>query len=354
MYAAPLNLDRFFRKVFCDKHIAKSFLEDFLGTTIEEIELIPIRHKITDGAALVEFDFRCKINGQYIIIDMQQWYKPDVVKRFYVYQALNSCLQLETLPKKETVSKRGKKYEVKDYSGILPTITLIWMADDTLKFETDMVSFALSPAQAMDFIKNEALWSSKDFEKISTERQKILTLLNNKSKELNFLPQNRLIFAFQKNIIKNPAFSKYKVWFEFAETTKNRDNKEEDFVKFKKYKPLMAVLERIKTEDFQGEDKTILEEWESDFIRLAEYWSDLEDMKRDFEVQKQEVEVQKQYLNKQIKEVKHEALVEGMDLTKEKTVLLSHQQGLDNALIATITQLTIEKVKDIIQKNKGA
>ncbi len=356
MYAAPLNLDRFFRKVFSDKHIAKPFLEDFLGITIEEIELIPTKHKITDAAAYVEFDFRCKINGQYVIIDMQQWYKPDVVKRFYVYQALSSCLQLETLPKKESISKFGKKYEVKDYNGILPTITLIWLADDTLKFDTDMISFALSPEQIMDFIKNEDLWSSKDFEKISAERQKMLYLLSNKSKDLDFLSQNRLIFAFQKNIIKNATNSKYKIWFEFAEMSKNRDNKKEDFLKFKKHKPLMAVLERIKTEEFQGEDQTILEAWESDFIRLAEYWSDLEDMKHEVEAQKHEVEAQKQYINEQVeqlkKEVKHEALVEGMDLTKEKTVLLAHQQGLGNDLIATITQLSLERVKDIIAKSK--
>ena len=52
------------------------------------------------------------------------------------------------------------------------------------------------------------------------------------------------------------------------------------------------------------------------------------------------------------KEVKYEALVEGMDLTKEKTVLLAHQQGLADALIATITQLSLERVKDIIARSK--
>ena len=61
MYAAPLNLDLFFKKVFSDPIIAKAFLEAFFGIEIEEIELIRSKHKLTDSATLVEFDFRCKI-----------------------------------------------------------------------------------------------------------------------------------------------------------------------------------------------------------------------------------------------------------------------------------------------------
>ena len=87
MYLAPLNYDRFFKKVFSDLNIAKRFLEDFLDVTIQSIEALKENHKITDDASVVEFDFRCKIEGQYIIIDMQQWYKPDVVQRFYLYHA---------------------------------------------------------------------------------------------------------------------------------------------------------------------------------------------------------------------------------------------------------------------------
>ena len=72
MYLAPLNYDRFFKKVFSDLIIAKAFLEAFLGIKIESIERIKEKYKITDDAAFVEFDFRCKINGHYILIDMQQ------------------------------------------------------------------------------------------------------------------------------------------------------------------------------------------------------------------------------------------------------------------------------------------
>ena len=50
MYLAPLNYDRYFKKVFKDTEITKQFLEDFFDITIETIELLTHRHKITDDA----------------------------------------------------------------------------------------------------------------------------------------------------------------------------------------------------------------------------------------------------------------------------------------------------------------
>ena len=46
MYLAPLNYDRYFRKVFSEISIAKKFLEDFLDVTIETIEPLNKEHKI--------------------------------------------------------------------------------------------------------------------------------------------------------------------------------------------------------------------------------------------------------------------------------------------------------------------
>ncbi len=74
MYLAPLNYDRFFKKVFSDPEISRKFLEDFLDIEIDSLEIMGERHKVTDDAAFVEFDFRCRIRDAYIIIDMQQWY----------------------------------------------------------------------------------------------------------------------------------------------------------------------------------------------------------------------------------------------------------------------------------------
>ena len=58
MFLAPLNYDRYFKKVFSDIEIAKKFLEDFLDVSIETIAPLSKDYKITDTASGVEFDFR--------------------------------------------------------------------------------------------------------------------------------------------------------------------------------------------------------------------------------------------------------------------------------------------------------
>ena len=147
MYLAPLNYDRFFKKVFSDTKIAKQFLEDFFEFEIEEIEQLPLDHKLTNEANVLSFDYRCKVKGKYIVVDMQQWYKHDVVKRFYLYHGANTVLQLEQLPYKKVEKER----KIKDYSGVLPVITLIWMVDDGLKFKKDTVGFTMLPTELFDF-----------------------------------------------------------------------------------------------------------------------------------------------------------------------------------------------------------
>jgi len=72
MYMAPLNYDRFFKKVFSDDRIAQCFLEDFLDVEITSLERLPSDQRVTDAAALVEFDFRCQIDAEYVIVNMQQ------------------------------------------------------------------------------------------------------------------------------------------------------------------------------------------------------------------------------------------------------------------------------------------
>ncbi len=62
MYLAPLNYDRYFKKIFSDERIVKRFLEDFLEVPITFIEQLPEKHQVTDDAAIVEFDYRYQIN----------------------------------------------------------------------------------------------------------------------------------------------------------------------------------------------------------------------------------------------------------------------------------------------------
>ncbi len=47
MYLAPLNYDRFFKKVFSDPEISGKFLEDFHDTEIESIEILKEKHAVT-------------------------------------------------------------------------------------------------------------------------------------------------------------------------------------------------------------------------------------------------------------------------------------------------------------------
>jgi hypothetical protein len=328
MYLAPLNYDRFFKKVFSDLRIAQKFLEDFLGVTIEEISLLETKHKVTDDAAAVEFDFRCKINGQYVIIDMQQWYKSDIVKRFYLYHSLSSVLQLEKIPIKSITINKTKKYDTKNYDALEPVITLIWMADDTLNFTEDYIAYSLYPEQVAAFLKNDTMWNTPDLENIKKNRENVVSLLNNDDKNLDFLPQNRLIYIFQKNICKNKKYSTYFDWFELAEKTRNKNNKKEDFVQYEKNEIFMALMERIRKDALEPTEFQEIDDYEK-FLKQSKIHEDI--IRRD---------------------AVKEGIKEGFERSKEEVVILSFQQNIPLELIATITNLTIEKVKKIIEKHK--
>ncbi|MBI4648129.1 MAG: hypothetical protein HY738_16465 [Bacteroidia bacterium] len=261
MYLAPLNYDRYFRKVFSDKRIAKRFLEDFFDVQIQEIELLQTYHKITDNATAIEFDFRCKIAGSFVIIDMQQWYKTDIVKRFYMYHSMNTVLQLEKIPDKTIDLDKQRKRDIKDYDKLIPVITLIWMVDDTFGFTDDFVSYTMAPEVIIDFIRNKNLWRSENILEILSEREKYLKMLDNKTRKLNYLQQNRLIYAFQKNIVKNEKYSKYLSWFQLAEKTLNKLNKKGWFDKYLKDEIFAEIVRRISKENLKEEDYTYIKDY---------------------------------------------------------------------------------------------
>jgi len=219
MYLAPLNYDRFFKKVFSDLKIAKRFLEDFLDITILELEFLPDKQNITNDAQTVEFDFRCKTAEGYFIIEMQQWYKTDVIHRFYVYHALNSALQLETMPKKVIPLADGTTRSVRDYSELLPIITIIWMVHDTFNFTDDYVGYILTPEYITNFIKEAKEWKSKSSLELAKKIETMYQMVNKTEKNLDFLQKNRMIYVFQKNVVANQKYEKYFPWFALAEKT---------------------------------------------------------------------------------------------------------------------------------------
>ena len=254
MYLAPLNYDRYFKKVFSDKRIAQRFLEDFFDIKIDEFEELPTRSKITDDATAVEFDYRCRIGGNFVIIDMQQWFKSDIVKRFYMYHSMNTVLQLEKMPDKSLDLDDNTKKDMKDYDRLVPVITLIWLADDTLNFTDDFVSFTMTSETVHDFLRNKNLWREENILELLAERAKCLGIIDNRTRKLDFLQKNKLIYAFQPNIIRNKKFSKYLPWFELADKTRNKLNEKGWFDEYLKDQIFVEIIKRINTESFVQSD----------------------------------------------------------------------------------------------------
>lgn len=345
MYLAPLNYDRYFKRVFSDLDIAKHFLNDFLDVEIESIEPLKDQHYLTDHAASITFDFRCKINGQYVIIDMQQWYKTDVVKRFYVYHAANTALQLEHLPFKMIygqVEESGEK-RPRDYRYIEPVLTLVWMADDSLEFKGDYITYRLQPDTMLEFVRNRDLWHNKEINAIMEAHASVLQDLDRVHKNLDFLAKNQLVFAFQKNIVRNQKFAKYFKWFDFAEKTRKKTNNASDFEMYRKDEVLAKVINRLRT------NKSEIE-----YIQTAD--QTMEEILRWFDSYKIEMrpemhaELRPLIREEVIAEVREEVIAEVKEEVREevrkqvKDILKLHLQGKNAAEIADILNIPIEIV----------
>jgi len=364
MYLAPLNYDRFFKKVFSDKKIAKRFLEDFFDIQIDTIELLKERHKLTDNAQTIEFDFRCKIDDRYVVIDMQQWYKADVVKRFYMYHAVNTAIQLENLPIKSVLSDEFivEKHDgieevklvvknVRDYEGLEPVVTLIWLVSDTFNFEeSHYMTYTMAPEISLNFIENDEFWKSKEVQEL--QRQKMLKIINNKHKDLNFLRENRLIYIFQRNIVKHKKLGKYVRWFEFAEKTRNKENVEAEFVSYKNDEIFEEMMRRLRRDDLNEDDLEYMKNYEEAVARFKRF----EDgVKRDA---KREARLDIEDENEKIYE---EGMEKGMEIKeaehykeKVKMVIEMINEGMTDNSIAKITKfdiLEVQKIRNEIYKN---
>lgn len=337
MYLAPLNYDRFFKKVFSHTHIAKAFLEDFLDVTIEEITLLDRSKFLTDESARVEVDFRCKIKGSYIVIDMQQWYKPDVVRRFYLYHCASTVLQLENLPEKRIeVKTNTPKAKGKNYKELEPVLTLVWMVDDDLQFSEHFVAYTTAPETAIDFLENHKLWEKEDITELKTIRERILKTLENKHKNLDFLRKNRLIFMFQENIVKEEKFSKYHDWFEFAEKTRNKSNKKNDFQKFQGKDIFKEMMRLIAKNNLDKEELTYISTEAEDLIMFKRFLDD-----------------EREYIYDEAMEAGlKKGMEKGIEKGIEKSVISLHKKGKTAEDISEWLEIPLEKVQSILQNAK--
>jgi predicted HNH restriction endonuclease len=362
MYLAPLNADYFFKKVFSEPKIAKQFLEDFLDKTIESIELLRVDHKLTDDSTVLSFDFRCKIAGEYSIIEMQQWYKSDVVKRFYVYHSVNTALQLAEIPTRKIQMNNNKTYTLKDYSPLLPVTTLIWMSNDNLYFEEDFIAFSTFPEETANFVRDKKLWQMPlDIAHLMNFREKVLEALDNNAKDLQFLQQNRLIYAFQKNIVKNKKYSKYFAWFDLAERSKNSHNTKADFELYENEAKFMEVMHRLSTTSMKSGEAQIAEDYEN-MIELYRFFEN--EWKEDFKIEvRQELRAQvKEEVKAEVKEevkaeVKEEVKAEVKEEVRteaiENKILSAYSRNIQPSLIADVFGLTLEEVLSIIAKHSA-
>jgi hypothetical protein len=355
MYVAPLNLDLFFKKVFSNKRVAKRFLEDLLNVTITDIKFLSVENKITDASVTVKFDFRCKIYGKYVVIEMQQNYKIDVVKRFYLYHTVSTALQLETLKPRTLTKLNGETYSEKNYSELEPVITLIWMVDDMLGFEEDFVAYSTLPEVAKSFILNEKLWE-QPLENIIVERKKIVETVENKTKGLDFLSQNRIIYVFQKNIVKNRRVDlPYFKWFDVANMSRNPNNTEEDFSNYKNDKDMAEVINRIRKDKLPPEEFNYVSDLYMYEIYNQELREALEknhkaalarEKKHSKQAEQEKNKAEQEKIKAEQEKIKAEQKAKLLQLKLAKSLL---SQGQTISMIAEVLDLSIEETNELVK-----
>lgn len=285
---------------------------------------------------------------------MQQWYKPDVVQRFYVYHAIGSALQLEDMPKKLIPLPDGKTRSVRDYSELLPTITIIWMVHDTLGFTDDYVSFVLTPEYISEFIRDAREWNTAKCKELVSKREKLLELLTNSEKNIDFLSKNKLIYAFQKNIVANKKHRKYFDWFELAEKTLKKISEKFEFDQYEQDEILREVVRKLKKElteeDSEGYIKTF-EEYTLGVLRyergiekkvMKKAQSEIEEAK----VREEEAKAREEEAKVREKEAK--AREESAIARINKAVKRRHERGDTEEEIAADFGMTKDEVAAII------
>ena len=312
-----------------------------------------------------------------VSIDMQQFYKQDVIKRFFLYFCNNTTLQLENIPPIAIPAPNGKVYKTKNYHFLEPSIVLVWMVDDVLGYEEDMAAFSIFPEILNDFIRNEALWATNNLPELLKERAAVLKNMNNKTKGLDFLPKNRLIYLFQPNIVKNEAkMALYHKWFEFAALTQNPNNQESDFESFKKIPIFNDIMEKLRTttlshDDFQyltdqaeydklvgAYDEKIRKEgyeggWE-DALRKYEpmllMLRQAEIDKKRAEQEKKRIEQEKQQAEQEKQQVEQELLSKQLKMIKKCLKRGDSHEEITDFL--EIDMLTLQRFLELIEKEE--
>ena len=100
------------------------------------------------------------------------------------------------------------------------------------------------------------------------------------------MKQNKLIYAFQKNIVKNTKHEKYYEWFEFAERSLKKNNQESDFDKYRKDEVFMEIMRRLQSGNVTNNEFDLIDAYE----QLSDTTAELEQEKQRAEQEKQRAE----------------------------------------------------------------
>jgi hypothetical protein len=131
------------------------------------------------------------------------------LNKIYLYHSLSTSLQLEVIKDKLGKNKAGEQTIIKRYTDLKPVITIIWMAESNLGFTEDFVEFNTYPKHWADFIINDAIWSQEKSVILEARHQLLQHLNHKKDYDLGFHEQNRLIYVFQNNVVKNKRNERY-------------------------------------------------------------------------------------------------------------------------------------------------
>jgi hypothetical protein len=134
-----------------------------------------------------------------------------------------------------------------------PVITIIWMAQDNFGLDTDYVEYNLFPKAFGDFVRDPKLCELSK-EDLEVRRMSLIQDPETDRRKLSFLEENRLIFVFQANIVKNKPNTRYAKWFEFAEKTRNPNNQAADFDNFVHHSIFAQMIHRLSVSHTDNQD----------------------------------------------------------------------------------------------------
>jgi predicted transposase/invertase (TIGR01784 family) len=144
-----------------------------------------------------------------------------------------------------------------------------------------------------------------------------------------------LIFLLQKNIVKNKSLAKYERWFDFAEKTKNENNKEEDFKEYMNDEIFCEIIRRLSRSELNEEDIIYIE-------NEKKFWEEVERLERG---------IYKEGLEEGLEVGMEEGIEIGKkEGEKSKAVEIAKKlktKGIDYSIISETSGLTIEEIEKL-------